>query len=83
MKPNIQLMADRISTQEELEEVISLLGKFDQLPIETASELLESSKGPPRTSGGIELWRDIDDPRVGAEIESLSNFIFDRKLMLN
>ena len=78
----MQVMADRISTQEELDEVISLLGKFDQLPIETPLEL-ESSKGPPRTSGGIELWRDIDEPRLGAEIESLSNFILGRKLMLN
>ena len=83
MKSNMQVMADRISTQEELDEVISLLGKFDQLPIETALELLESSKGPPRTSGGIELWRDIDEPRLGAEIESLSNLILGRKLMLN
>lgn len=83
MKPNMQVIADRISTQEELDKVISLLVKFDRLPIETALELLESSKGPPRTSGGIELWRDIDDPPLGAEIESLSNFILGRKLMLN
>jgi hypothetical protein len=83
LKPNMQVIADRISTQEELDEVISLLVKFEQLPIDTALELLESSNAPARTSGGVELWLDIDDHRLGAEIESLSNFILGRTLMLN
>jgi hypothetical protein len=67
VKPNMQVIADRISTQEELDEVVSILATFDQLPIETALELLGSSNGPPPgTSDGIELWLDIDDPPTGS-----------------
>lgn len=85
MKPNMQetVVDDRISTQEELDEVIGLLVNLDQLPVETALELLESSTDPSGSGAGVGLWRDADAHWPGAEIESLSNFILGRRLMLN
>ena len=85
MKPNMQekIIDDRISTQEELDEVIGLLVNLDQLPVETALELLESSAEPSGTGAGAMLWRDADEQRPGVEIESLSNSIVGRRLMLN
>ena len=81
MKPYAeeQEMGDRISTCEELGEVIELLVGLRQLPWEAS---LESPGSPKRPSEEdvFELWTDRDrDHRRGAEIEPLTNMFLGRR----
>lgn len=85
MKPRAQEMGigDRISTREELGEVIVLLIKLHQLPFEATLESLESSESRSAPED-LELWTDADrGRRPGAEIEPLTNIILGRRHRLN
>jgi hypothetical protein len=84
MKPRAQelVIGDRISTQEELGEVIVLLVKLRQLPFEATLESLESESRSEAEE--LQLWTDADvDRRPGAEIEPLTNIILGRRHKLN
>ena len=84
MKPHAQelVIGDRISTREELGEVIVLLVKLRQLPFEATLQSLESESHS--EAEGLELWTDADgDRRPGAEIEPLTNIILGRRHKLN
>ena len=84
MKPHAQelVIGDRISTREELGEVIVLLVKLRQLPFEATLESLESESRSEKE--GLELWTGADgDHRPGAEIEPLTNIILGRRNKLN
>jgi hypothetical protein len=81
MKPHAQVLVigDRISTREELGEVIVLLVKLRQLPFEATLESLESSKSHSEGES-LDLWTEADgDHRPGAEIEPLTNIILGRR----
>jgi len=85
MKPHAQelVIGDRISTREELGEVIVLLVKLRQLPFEATLESLESSESRSEWEG-LELWSDADDHRrPGSEIEPLTNIILGRRQKRN
>jgi hypothetical protein len=84
MKPHAQGLAigDRVSTREELGEVIVLLVKLRQLPFGATLESLESESRS--EAEGLELWTDADgDRRPEAEIEPLTNIILGRRHKLN
>jgi hypothetical protein len=84
MKPHAQelVIGDRISTREELGEVIVLLAKLRQLPFEATLESLESESRS--EAEGLGLWTDADgDHRRVAEIEPLTNIILGRRQNLN
>jgi len=84
MKPHAQelVIGDRISTLEELGEVIVLLVKLRQLPFEATLQSLESESRSEAEE--LELWTDADgDHRPGAEIEPLTNIILGRRHKLN
>ena len=85
MKPHAQGLAigDRVSTREELGEVIVLLIKLHQLPFEATLESLESSESRSAPED-LELWTDADrGRRPGAEIEPLTNIILGRRYKRN
>jgi hypothetical protein len=85
MKPTTQelVIADRISTRRELNEVIGLLIIQHLLPFEATLESLESS-GKRSEAEGLDLWTQADgDRRPGAEIEPLTNIILGRKNKVN
>jgi len=85
MKPRAQelVIDDRISTREELGQVIGLLITLHQLPFEATLESLESSESRSEAEGP-ELWTDADgDRRQGVEIEPLTNVILGLRHKLN
>jgi hypothetical protein len=85
MKPGGQEMAigDRISTREELGEVIGLLITLHQLPFEAILDSFESSQSGSEADD-LELWTDAGRGRQpGAEIEPLTNIILGRRRTLN
>ena len=85
MKPTTQelVIADRISTRRELNEVIGLLIIQRLLPFEATLESLESS-GKRSEAEGLDLWAHTDaGGRPGAEIEPLTNIILGRKNKVN
>ena len=74
---------DRISTREELGEVIGLLIKLHQLPFEAVLDSVESSESR-SDAEDLELWTDADrGPRPEAEIEPLTDIILGRRHRLN
>ena len=84
MKPHAHelVIGDRISTREELGEVIVLLVKLRQLPFEATLESLQSESRSEAEELG--LWTDADgDRRSEAETEPLTNIILGRRLRLN
>ena len=84
MKQHAQelVIGDRISTLEELGEVIVLLVKLRQLPFEVTLQSLESESRSEAKE--LELWTHADgDRRPGAEIEPLTNIILGRRHKLN
>lgn len=76
-------LRDRISTRQELGQVIIQLIELHQLSFDDTLESLESS-GEHSDESGLELWtdRNRDDLR-GAEIESLTNMILGRRRLCN
>jgi hypothetical protein len=74
---------DRISTRQELGQVIVQLVELHQLSFDHTLESLELSEEHSQEND-IELWtdRNRDDVR-GAEIESLTNIILGRKQLCN
>jgi hypothetical protein len=84
MKPHAHelVIGDRISTREELGEVIVLLVKLRQLPFEATLESLQSESRSEAEELG--LWTDADGERWSeAETEPLTNIILGRRLRLN
>jgi hypothetical protein len=84
MKPHAQepVIGDRISTREELGEVIVLLVKLRQLPFEATLESLESESRCEAEE--LELWTDADGDHCSeAEIEPLTNIVLGRRHKLN
>jgi hypothetical protein len=74
---------DRISTREELGEVIGLLIKLHQLPFEAVLDSVESSESGSHAED-LELWTDAErGRRPGAEIEPLTDIILGRTHRLN
>lgn len=74
---------DRISTREELGQVIGLLIDLHQLPAEASLQILEDSDSQPHveTDG---LWSDVVcGSGPGAPVEPLANFILGRQHGLN
>ena len=81
MKPIAQelVTGERISTRNELSEVIGLLIAQHQLPFEATLESLESSERGSEAET-LELWINADgDSRPGAEIGPLTNIILGRR----
>jgi hypothetical protein len=85
MKPKERVVGirDRISTRQELGQVIVQLIELHQLSFDGTLESLELSEEHSQEND-LELWRDRnrDDVR-GAEIESLTNIILGRKQLFN
>ena len=81
MKPYAQPIGknDRISTREELGEVLDLLINLHQLPFEaTREELLDSDSRP--TVESDQLWPDADrEAGATVPVEPLANFILGRQ----
>jgi len=74
---------DRISTRQELGQVIVQLVELHQLSFDDTLESLESS-GEHSQENDLELWTDRNrDGLRGAEIESLTNIILGRKQLCN
>jgi hypothetical protein len=74
---------DRISTREELGEVISLLIDLHQLPAEATLQFLEDSDSRPDFEND-ELWTNPDrEAEKAAPVEPLANFILGRQHRLN
>ena len=75
---------DRISTRQELGQVIVQLIELHQLSFDATLESLESSEEHSQENDDLELWtdRNRDDLR-GAEIVSLTNIILGRKQLCN
>ena len=85
MKPSAQelVIGDRISTRNELSEVIGLLITQHQLPFEATLESLESSESRSEEEG-LDLWTDAGgESRPGVEIEPLTNIILGRRYKRN
>jgi hypothetical protein len=79
-EPGIQ---DRISTRQELDQVIVQLVKLHQLSFDDTLEPLESS-GEPSQENDLELWTDGDgNGQSAAEIESLTSIILGCKQLCN
>ena len=74
---------DRISTRQELSQVIVQLVEMHQLSFDGTLESFELSEEHSQEND-LELWtdRNRDDVR-GAEIESLTNIILGRKQLYN
>jgi hypothetical protein len=74
---------DRISTRQELSQVIVQLVELHQLSFDDTLESLESS-GEHSLENDLELWTDRNrDGLRGAEVESLTNIILGRKQLCN
>jgi len=74
---------DRISTRQELGQVIVQLVELHQLSFDDTLESLESS-GEHSLENDLELWTDRNrDGLRGAEVESLTNIILGRKQLCN
>ncbi len=85
MKPSAHAIGtdDRISTREELGEVISLLVDLHQLPVEASLQILEDSDGRSDVESDG-LWTDADcEAGPAAQVEPLANFILGRQHRLN
>jgi hypothetical protein len=85
MKPSAHAIGtdDRISTREELGQVIGLLIDLHQLPVEASLQILEDSdsRSDVETDG---LWTDGDcEAGPAAQVEPLANFILGRQDRLN
>ena len=85
MKPETQepRIKDRISTREELDQVIAQLVKLHQLSFDDTLEPLESP-GEHSQENDLELWTERDRNRQpAAEIESLTSIILGCKQLCN
>jgi len=85
MKPETQEpgIKDRISTRQELDQVIVQLVKLHQLSLDDTLEPMESS-GEPSQENDLELWTDGDrNGQPAAEIESLTSIILGCRQLCN
>jgi hypothetical protein len=74
---------DRISTRQELGQVIVQLVELHQLSFDDTLESLELPEEHSQEND-VELWTDRNrDDQRGAEIESLTNIILGRKQLCN
>jgi hypothetical protein len=85
MKPYAHAIGtdDRISTREELGEVIGLLINLHQLPVEATLQFLEDSHSRSEVESD-ELWTEAErEAGPAAQVEPLANFILGRQHRLN